>query len=110
MIRTTCHAEFVRRDEDLYIRLTGEIDHHAAARMREEMDMQIYRVRPKKTILDLSGIDFMDSSGLGLLMGRITLMQKLGGELVLYRPTEKVLRIVRLAGLSRMMKIETEEA
>ena len=78
--------------------------------MREEMDMQIYRVRPKKTILDLSGIDFMDSSGLGLLMGRITLMQKLGGELVLYRPTEKVLRIVRLAGLSRMMKIETEEA
>ncbi|MBO5269735.1 MAG: anti-sigma factor antagonist [Clostridia bacterium] len=110
MIRTTCKVNFFVSEDTLTVSLTGEIDHHAAARVREEIDAQIYRTRPKRTLLDLSGIEFMDSSGLGLIMGRIALMRKLGGETVLYHPTEKVLRIVRLSGLERMMKIETEEA
>lgn len=109
MIRTTCKLQFSVEGEDLTVRLSGEIDHHAAARVREEIDAQIYRQRPKRTVLELSGIDFMDSAGLGLIMGRISLMRTLGGETVLRRPTEKVLRIVRLAGLERMMKIEREE-
>ena len=109
MIRTTCQLEFLEERDRLTARLIGEIDHHAAARVREEIDAQIYRVRPKVAVLDLSGIDFMDSSGLGLIMGRITLMRSLGGETVLRNPTEKVLRIVRLSGLDRMMKIEKEE-
>ena len=89
--------------------LSGEIDHHSAVRIREEIDTQIYRYRPKKTVLDLSRIEFMDSSGLGLIMGRIALMRELGGSTVLKNPTEKVLRIVRLSGLERMMKIIREE-
>ncbi len=105
MIRTTCTTDLVLSGDTLTVLLKGEIDHHAAAAVRESIDREICRTRPKRTVLDLSGIDFMDSSGLGLIMGRIALMRDLSGETVLKNPTEKVLRIVRLAGLERMITI-----
>lgn len=105
MIRTTCKTDLVLSGDTLTVFLTGEIDHHSAAAVREAIDREICRLRPKKTVLDLSGIDFMDSSGLGLIMGRIALMRELSGEAVLKNPTDKVLRIVRLSGLERMIKI-----
>ena len=109
MIRTTCRSEFFFEKDILTVCLTGEIDHHAAVAVREEIDMQIYRCRPKTAVLDLSGIDFMDSSGLGLIMGRVTLMREMGGKVVVKNPTEKVLRIVRLSGLERIVDIVKEE-
>ena len=109
MIRTTCTTDLLWSGDTLTVHLTGEIDHHAAAAVRETIDREICRVRPKTTVLDLSGIEFMDSSGLGLIMGRIALMRELSGEAVLRNPTEKVLRIVRLSGLERMIRIVYEE-
>ena len=88
------------------VKLKGEIDHHSASVLRRELDGLICRVRPKTLRLDLSGVDFMDSSGLGLIMGRHALMQKSGGELVLFHPSPSVLRMVRLAGMERIIKIE----
>ena len=110
MIRTNCRLEFYRGEDALTARLVGEIDHHSAAQIRETIDAEICKERPKRTVLDLSGIEFMDSSGLGLIMGRIALMRSLGGETVLKNPTDKVMRIVRLAGLERIMRIEREDA
>ena len=89
--------------------LTGEMDHHNAVATRREIDELIFKERPMRVILDLSGIAFMDSSGLGFVMGRYSLMQKLGGELILERPNERVVRIFELAGLERIVKIEKEE-
>ena len=57
-------------------------------------------------MLDLSGLDFMDSSGLGLIMGRHTLMSSLGGTLTVRRPNERVVRIFKLAGLERIVTVE----
>lgn len=109
MIRTNCRSEFFPLDDTLTVCLSGEIDHHAAASVREEIDAYVCRCRPKTLILDLSGIDFMDSSGLGLMMGRLTLMRELNGVMILKNPTEKVLRIVHLAGLERILKIIEED-
>ena len=64
---------------------------------------------PQKTVLDLSGIAFMDSSGLGLIMGRYSLMQKIGGELSVMNPSKRVIDIFELAGLQRMIKIEKQK-
>jgi len=50
----------------------------------------------------------MDSSGLGLIMGRYKKISELGGELVIRNPNEAVLKICRLAGLGRLIKIETK--
>ena len=86
--------------------LEGEIDHHRAQSLRKELDERIRRARPKRLRLDLGGVSFMDSSGLGLIMGRCALMQQMGGELTLCRPSAAVLRMVRLSGMERMVKIE----
>ncbi len=88
------------------IKLEGEIDHHSAISVRSKIDELIFDIRPKKLTLDLSGISFMDSSGLGLIMGRYSLVKELGGTLVLRSPTIAVMKILTLAGMEKMIKIE----
>ena len=95
-------------DNVLCVKLSGEIDHHNAVSVRVEIDNEIKKILPRKTVLDLSGIAFMDSSGLGLVMGRYALMQKIGGELSVMNPNKRVIDIFELAGLQRMVKIEKQ--
>ncbi len=106
MTRNTCSYETRFSDGILEITLCGEIDHHRAVSIRTGIDEEIWEKRPSKTVLDLSGIEFMDSSGLGLIMGRYSLMQKLGGSLTLRNPNERIVKIFDLAGLGRMILIE----
>ena len=86
--------------------LSGEIDHHSAVAVRSEIDEEISLRRPKRTVLDLSEIDFMDSSGLGLIMGRYALMQKFGGAFSISKPSDRVMRGFELSGLGRIIRIE----
>ena len=109
MIRKNCVYEIESRDGVLIVTLRGEIDHHSAVSIRSEIDAAICESGAHKTVLDLSEINFMDSSGLGLIMGRYALMQRLGGELTLRRPNERIVRIFELAGLGRIIKIEEEK-
>ena len=90
----------------LVVRIKGEIDHHGAVAMRKGIDEEIFEERPAKLILDLSAVDFMDSSGLGLILGRYAAMRDIGGELVVLNPSVGVTRILSLAGAERIIKIE----
>jgi len=109
MIKRNCGFEVNRGEGVLSLTLHGEIDHHSAVQIRTAIDELLYEEHPKKLVLDLSQIEFMDSSGLGLIMGRYSLMQKLGGELTLRNPHERIVQIFTLAGLQRMVKIEEDE-
>lgn len=93
-------------DGALEVKLTGEIDHHSAVSVRSDIDELIFDLRPQKVVLDLSEISFMDSSGLGLIMGRYALIKDFGGTLSLRAPTVAVMKILTLAGMDRMIKIE----
>ena len=93
-------------DDVLEVKLIGEIDHHSAVGVRSDIDGLIFEYRPHKIVLDLSEISFMDSSGLGLIMGRYSLIKELGGSLSLRAPTVAVMKILSLAGMERMIKIE----
>ena len=110
MAKNNCGLH-IRSDGDVLIAtISGELDHHGAVAVRTLIDAEIRARRPKKTVLDLAGLDFMDSSGLGLIMGRHTLMTSLGGTLTLRRPNERVVRIFKLAGLERIVTIEEGKA
>ena len=108
-MKKNCAFEASLREGVLELVLRGEIDHHSAVGIRTEMDARIMEERPRKTVLDLSEIEFMDSSGLGLIMGRFAMMERLGGELTLKNPNERLVKIFELAGLQRMVRIEQEE-
>jgi stage II sporulation protein AA (anti-sigma F factor antagonist) len=94
----------------LRVRLNGDIDHHSAVAVRSGIDTLLYRVRPRRLYLDLSGVDFMDSSGLGLIMGRYALMKEIGGDVVVSDPSVGVERVLKLAGLERVVRIERKAA
>lgn len=83
-------------------RLSGELDHHTARVMREQIDAAVGGSPAKLLRLDFSGIGFMDSSGIGLVMGRYRLMQSRGGRLLVVGASERLLRVMRLAGLQRL--------
>ena len=106
MIRSAGKLTYTSEDGILTLKLTGEIDHHSAVGLREEADRLIYLEHPKKLLLDLSGIDFMDSSGLGFIMGRYALVSKLGGSLALLNPNARVSRILSLSALESIIKTE----
>ncbi len=92
----------------VYIR--GEIDHHTAVSVRNGIDARLFDQHPRKLILDLSAVGFMDSSGLGLIMGRLSVMKSLGGEMLLRDPSKEIEVILRLAGMERFISIEYTEA
>lgn len=93
---------------NLEISISGEIDHHNARTLRGKIDEKIYLYRPKVVALDVSNVSFMDSSGLGLILGRFTLARELGGELKVVNPNKSVEKILDLAGTSRLITIEKD--
>lgn len=106
MRKSNCSLTMYSENEELTVCLRGEIDHHGAVEIRSEIDSRISELCPKRTVIDLSEIDFMDSSGLGLIMGRYSRMQAIGGALSLRNPNARTMRIFELAGLERIIKIE----
>ena len=90
----------------LTVHIRGEIDHHTAAAIRQGIDATLFEKRPKTLILDLSAVGFMDSSGLGLIMGRYAVMKELDGEMVVWNPSPEIRSILTLAGMERMVRIE----
>ncbi|MBO5421343.1 MAG: anti-sigma factor antagonist [Clostridia bacterium] len=89
--------------------LDGEIDHHTAAAIRLEIDEAIQRNKPKTLKLDFADVTFMDSSGIGLVMGRFRTLQPLGGKLIVSNLSPQVYKIMQLAGLEKIAKISKRE-
>lgn len=87
-------------------RLIGDIDHHTAKDMRREIDEALERANPALLVLDFRDVSFMDSSGIGLVMGRYKAVQALGGELRVANPAGHIRRVMRLAGLDRLSVFE----
>ncbi|MBP5245991.1 MAG: STAS domain-containing protein [Clostridiales bacterium] len=90
---------------NLVVKLDGEIDHHSIKEFREELDKMIGESRPKTMILELSGIDFMDSSGLGLVLGRYRKLSEAGSKMLIKNPTPEAERILKMAGVDKLVKI-----
>ena len=90
--------------------LSGEIDHHTARGMREKIDREVRAQKPSLLVLDFSSVSFMDSSGIGLVMGRYKLLQETGGALSVVNVPKNAYKIMTLAGLQSLASItETEK-
>lgn len=92
-------------DETLIVRLDGEIDHHSAGEIREGLDRMIAETRPKALVLELSDIDFMDSSGLGLVLGRYRRLHEIGSQMFIKNPSARTEKILAMAGVDKLIKI-----
>lgn len=98
-----------KKKDVLTVYLSGEVDHHASRLIREEIDGQLRQSLPRQLILDFGGVSFMDSSGIGLIMGRYKLMKSMDGEIEIKHAKKQIQRVMQLSGLTRLVKIAEEE-
>lgn len=85
--------------------ISGEIDHHTAKDIRKEIDINVQKLNPANLYLDFSKVDFMDSSGIGLVMGRYKLLSERGGKVFIQNPPPLIKKVMLVAGINKLAKI-----
>lgn len=85
--------------------ISGEIDHHSAKSIRKEIDINIQKLNPAELYLDFSKVDFMDSSGIGLVMGRYKIQSERGGKVFIQNPPPLIKKVMLVAGINKLAKI-----
>ncbi len=83
--------------------LYGDIDHHAAREMRAELDLVISHSCPEMLILDFENVGFMDSSGIGLILGRMKAVQAYGGDILIKNVRPGIAAVIKISGLSNYL-------
>ncbi|MEA4988427.1 MAG: anti-sigma F factor antagonist [Anaerovorax sp.] len=87
------------RKNSLIVRLEGELDHHTAAEVREKIDQTIGTSERKNLIFSFQGVTFMDSAGIGVVMGRYNKMKEMGGVVIVSECNDYAKRILEMSGI-----------
>lgn len=83
--------------------ISGDIDHHAARELRRELDDMITRAQPEMLVIDMGNVGFMDSSGIGLILGRLRAVRAYGGDIVIKNASREIEAVIRISGLSGLI-------
>lgn len=94
------------RNRTLTILLPKEIDDHVALILRNELDRQISMQRTDQIIFDFSETEFMDSSGIGMILGRYKKMQFMKGSVKVINASERIIGAMEMSGLHKIIEIE----
>ena len=92
-----------RKKDTVRVRIVGELDHHTANETRDILD-DLIQEDTMHMHLDLSGLTFMDSSGIGVLIGRYKIISAKGGSITVTKVNSQVDRIIRMAGLYNILR------
>ena len=101
--------KFEMQEGRLKVCVPRELDHHLATQLKEEADLLIDAYHVKKLVFDFSNTEFMESSGIGVLIGRSRNIAFAGGEVVATNLSPRVEQIVRLSGLHTIIQVENEK-
>ncbi len=95
--------KFSNRGSTLIVRVIGELDHHSSEQLKIKVDSEIIKSSTKNVILDLGKLTFMDSSGIGAIMGRFRNVQKLNGKLALVGIGPHIKKILDMSGILKVI-------
>lgn len=98
------YVEFENIKDNLIITLTGELDHHSAEEVRIKIDDKIEMASTRKIIIDFANVNFMDSSGIGVIIGRYKKITMKKGTICIANARGSVERIFQLSGLFKIIK------
>lgn len=101
------YLKFNKIEDKLLVTLIGELDHHSAEEARVKIDDRIDRDNIKKVILDFNGVTFMDSSGIGVVIGRYKKMQLRKGNCCIADVNKTINKVFELSGLYKIIKAYT---
>lgn len=89
----------------LVVEITEEIDHHSSEKIKRRIDYEIQKLFPRKIVFDFDRVVFMDSAGIGLLLGRYKTAIAYGAKIELINVKEKIKDILVMSGISKVMKV-----
>jgi len=92
--------------EGLLVKIKGELDLTCASSLRDRLDHELKKSGTRHLILDLGGVSFIDSSGLGVILGRYRMLAPIGGKISIRNCNAQVYRILEISGLTRIMLVE----
>lgn len=92
-------------ERTLIVKIEGELDHHFATTIRESIEKQISKKNIKNIIFNLEGLSFMDSSGIGVIIGRYKYFEKIGGKTIISNMSPQIERIVKISGLKKIVSV-----
>ncbi|TDT50802.1 anti-sigma F factor antagonist [Fonticella tunisiensis] len=98
------NLKFSQKKGALVVTMLGELDHHSAERVRIKIDNKIDELGVKNLILDFSGVNFMDSSGIGVVIGRFRKVSEWGGKVAIVNLASPVKKVFELGGLFKIIK------
>ncbi|WAH39060.1 anti-sigma F factor antagonist [Alicyclobacillus dauci] len=93
----------------LVISLQGELDHHAVEKMRSEIETQLAQSHYQGLVMSFRNIDFMDSSGLGLILGRLRTVSQHGGQMALCEVGPSLKKLFEMSGLLKVLPVYEAE-
>lgn len=102
--------EYEQRQSTLILRLPQEIDHHSSKEIREQTEQYLRSGQVRHLVFDFSRTTFMDSSGIGALLGRYKRMRDRGGSVMICGADPKIQRILRIAGVDKLIPQVTADA
>ncbi len=102
--------EIILKDQFLLVRVYGELDHHWAAKLRQSVDQALQEHRAQNLLLNLEGLTFMDSSGIGVLLGRYKRVSGQGGRMALCRVSSSVFKVLEISGVPKIIPFYQSEA
>ncbi len=92
--------KITRNRRTVTVDLSGEIDHHSIREIREEIDRTLERSGAVNVAFDLSNVSFMDSSGIGLILGRYKKVRAFGGQIIIIGASEAIKKLLKMSGVS----------
>ena len=99
---------YQKEEKSLILKITEELDHHTVEKIRRKADYEIEKYIPRRVILDFKQVSFMDSAGIGLILGRYKNISILGGTLEVVNVSTQVIKILNMSGLSKIIEIKEE--
>lgn len=100
------HIEYKKEDKLLTLKIEEEIDHCTCEKIRKRADYEIQVHIPKKVIIDFCNVTFMDSSGIGMLIGRYKLVSMLGGKMSMINVKQPIKKVFEMSGVLKLIPIE----
>lgn len=91
------------------VALSGELDHCNASKIRRQLDDLLADEDILRLCLDLSDLTFMDSSGIGVLLGRLRILQQRGGSLAVKNMSQPIAKLFHLTGLQQVIEVENDK-
>ena len=101
-------SEYSKKDKLLLIKITEEVDHHTTEKIRRKADNEITRYMPRKVVFDFDKVSFMDSAGIGMIIGRYKTANLLGGTVEMKNVKPSIKKIFEMSGLLKLIPIIDE--